>query len=191
MALTPKDLVIGFDMDGVILDNSRNKIALAEKFGFSLKLEDTPSERFHFVVPEVILNQMRPLLYDDPEMALKAETIRGAIDGLNKVREAGISYFLISRRRNWSMAVRSLEHHDLWPKFFNQQNAFFVFEPEDKDERAKALGVNLYIDDQPTVLEKLISVENRILFDQFNLFGKPSFPHKKVSSWEELLPHLL
>ncbi len=190
MANIPKKLVIGFDMDGVIINNYRNKISLAKKFGFDLKLEDTPAERFHAVVPEVILNQMRPLLYDDPETALKAETVQGAIDGLKRIRESGIPYFLISRRRNWAMAVRSLEHHDLWPRFFNQKNTFFVFEPEDKDERAKALGINLYIDDQPTVLEKLVSVENRILFDQFNLFGRPNFPHKKVSSWEELLPHI-
>lgn len=190
MITTSKKLIVGFDMDGVILDNAKNKIEVAGRFGIDLRPEDTPADRIVRVVPEIILGQMRPILYDDPEMALRAETIPGATAGLRRVRDSGLPYFLISRRKNWAMAVRSLERHGLWPELFNQQNTFFVFEPEDKDERARSLGINFYVDDQVSVLEKLVSVEKRVLFDQFRQFGRPSFPHHSVASWDELLSHI-
>ncbi len=182
--------VMGFDMDGVIVDNTQNKIRLAKQFGFDLKPADAVAERFQRLIPETILAKMRPILYDSEDMGLKPDIIPGAREGLEMVRQSGRPYFLISRRGNWMMAVKMLEHQGLWPKYFNRDNAFFVITPEDKDIKAKSLGISAYVDDQPSVLEKLASVPQRLLFDQFRQFGDLSFPHKKVSSWEELMGFL-
>ena len=134
---------------------------------------------------------MRPILYDSEEMALAPDIIKGAREGLERVRQSGRPYFLISRRGNWMMAVKMLERQGLWPKYFNRDNAFFVITPEDKDVKARSLGISAYVDDQPSVLEKLASVPNRFLFDQFRQFGALPFPHKKVSSWDQILEEFL
>ncbi len=178
-------------MDGVIIDNTANKILLAKKFGFALKEEDTPADFIETIVPERILAKMRPLLYDDPVLALEAGTVTGAKEGLARVKASGRPFFLISRRHNPGMAIRLLEKHGIWPIYFNERNAFFVREPEEKNEHAVRLGIDLYVDDQPSVLEKLTDVNTRLLFDRFHKFGKLSFVDHQVRSWSELLPHLL
>lgn len=185
------DKAIGFDMDGVIVDNTANKILLAKKFGIDLKPEETVAARIHKVIPDNIMSQIRPLLYDDPEMALTALLVRGAKDGLLRVKESGRPYFLISRRGNPAMAIKLLEGHGIWPAIFNPENAFFVREPEEKNEHAVRLGIDRYVDDEPSVLEKLEDVPNRFLFDQFRQFGELSFSHKKIHSWDELLAEFL
>lgn len=184
-------LVTGFDMDGVIIDNTANKIKLAKRFGFDLKAEDTPADFIETVLPERILAKIRPLLYDDPVLALEAGTVAGAKEGLERVKNSGQTYFLISRRRNPGMAIRLLEKHGIWPTYFNAKNAFFVREPEEKNEHAIKLGIDLYVDDQPSVLEKLTAVKTRLLFDQFGKFGPLPFVNQKISSWEELLSEIL
>lgn len=183
--------IIGFDMDGVIIDNTENKIRLAKKFGFDLKEGDTPADFIETVVPEDILAKMRPLLYDDPVISLEAHTLKGAKEGLLKVKNSGQQYFLISRRRNPNMAIRLLEKHGIWPAIFNEANAFFVREPEEKNEHAIKLGIDIYVDDQPSVLEKLPAVKTRLLFDRFGKFGPFPYVDEKISSWEELLSHLI
>ncbi len=183
--------IIGFDMDGVIIDNTANKIKLAKQFGVDLKAEDTPADFIERVLPEEVLAKIRPLLYDDPVFALEAGIVAGAKEGLERVKNSGQSYFLISRRRNSPLAIKLLEKRGIWPTYFNRQNAFFVNEPEEKNAHAIRLGIDLYVDDQPSVLEKLSAVKTRLLFDSFNKFGDLSFVDHKVRSWGELLAHLL
>lgn len=182
---------VGFDMDGVIIDNTKHKIQLAKEFGIDLRPEDAVAARIHQIIPESILKKMRPLLYDDAAVALEPGLIDGAREGLARVKQSGRPYFLISRRGNWMLAVKMLEKQGLWPEYFNKDNAFFVITPEDKDVKARALGISAYVDDQPSVLEKLTSVPSRLLFDRYSQFNDVSFPHKKVSSWDELLQHFL
>lgn len=183
--------IIGFDMDGVIIDNTANKIKIAKKFGFDLKPEDTPADFIEGIVPEAILNEIRPLLYDNPEVALSADLVAGAREGLAKVKASGAPYFLISRRRNSELAIGLLIKHGIWPTYFNESNAFFVREPEEKNKHAIRLGINSYVDDQPSVLEKLTAVPEKFLFDRFGRFGKLPFAHKKIASWDELLAEFL
>ena len=49
----------------------------------------------------------------------------------------------------------------------------------------RQLGVNFYFDDESFVLEKMPSVENRFLFDQFGIFQETEkFP--RVLSWKDV-----
>ncbi|MDO8467151.1 MAG: hypothetical protein Q7S83_03385 [bacterium] len=191
MAKEVRTKIIGFDMDGVIIDNTANKIRIAKKFGIDLKPEDTPADFIESVVPEDILKEIRPLLYDNPEVALSADLVLGAKEGLGKVKASGVPYFLISRRRNAELAIGLLKKHGIWPTYFNEGNAFFVHKPEEKNEHAIRLGINFYVDDQPSVLEKLTAVPEKFLFDRFGKFGELPFAHKKIASWDELLVHFL
>lgn len=179
--------IIGLDLDGVIVDNTENKIKFAKELGFNLKPEDTPADFIETVLPEETLSELSKLLYHNPETALQADLISGAKTGLDCLKRSGLKYFLISRRKDPELAITLLKKRGLWQAYFNKSNTFFVAEPEDKNTKAVELGVNVYIDDQPSVLEKLKDVQTRFLFDRFKKFGQLPFGHIKISSWEQFL----
>ncbi len=185
------NLIVGLDMDGVVIDSTENKIRFAKKFGFDLKPEETPAAVLDNLVPADILPEIQQLLYHRPETALTASVMSGADEGLERLKSSGTPYFLISRRKDPEIARELLKRRGLWPRYFNEQNAFFVVTPEDKNVKATELGVNIYLDDEPHVLEKLSFVKRRFLFDRFGLFADFPFVHKKVGSWEEFLRFFL
>lgn len=179
--------IIGLDLDGVIIDHSERKLLLAAEFGIAVAPEQTPSDIFKKLVPRDIYRQIEPLLYDHPEAHKLSPLMEGAKDGLEKIKDIA-PYFLISRRKTKETAIDALRFHGLWPDFFNEKNAFFVVEPEDKNIKAQELGITHYIDDQISVLECLFDVPNRFLFDKFDVF--PDTAGGRVRSWEELINKL-
>lgn len=191
MARKAHNLIIGFDMDGVIIENTASKIKFARQLGFNLKPKDTPADVIENAMPAEALDQLRQLLYHNPETALQATLISGAKTGLTKIKKYNFRYFLISRRKDPALAQQLLRKRGLWPEIFDTSNAFFVQRAEDKNVKAAELGVNLYIDDQPSVLVKLTSVRHRLLFDRFRHFGDLPFEHKKIISWREILSYLI
>ena len=176
--------VIGFDMDGVIVDNADAKIRIAKIHGFELKLHHTPSEIIRTILPQVILEKLQKTLYDSREFALSTPLMRGVKSILTDLTKQKIPIFLISRRKIPEVAIKILKKHSLWPKYFNKNNSFFVLHPEDKNTRASQLGITHYIDDEVKVLNVLSSVPNKFLFDQFNVFSKADH-YMKVKSWSE------
>ncbi len=180
-----KNKIIGFDLDGVILDHTYNKIRLAKSFGFKLSPEDTHSEIIKNIIPEKTLDKMQVVLYDDPKISLKSKLMKGVRPVLAKVKNR-FPYFLISRRKSAESAIRIMKQKGLWPKFFNEYNSFFVLKRIDKNKIAKKLGVTHYIDDQISVLKELSDIKNKILFDNLNLFPKLT-KFVRISSWKELL----
>lgn len=176
--------VIGFDMDGVLLDNSDAKIKLAKKHGFELKLHHTPSEIIKTILPQVILEKLQKTLYDNQPVALSVPLMRGTRTILSELNKNKIPIFLISRRKLPEIAIKILKKHLLWPRYFNEKNSSFVIHPEDKDKEAVKIGVTHYIDDELKVINALINVPNKFLFDPFNVFEKADH-YIKVKSWAE------
>lgn len=185
------NLVLGLDMDGVVLDNTKSKILFAKKLGYNLKPEETPADFIETVMAEEDLDKLREFLYRIPETALRAGLVDGAKNGLAALKTAGITYYLISRRKDPEIAIATLKKRGLWPGYFHDKNAFFVERPEDKNEKAVSLGITAYIDDQPSVLEKLSDVPDKFLMDRFGKFGDLPFDHINVSSWPEFLKHII
>ncbi len=177
--------IIGFDMDGVILDNSLMKIKLAGDLGWEVKMQDTPSEIYKNVLPKPVLANIHKLLYDDPVVSSMVSIMPGVRDTLKAIVSNKTPYFLISRRRLPESGIETLKRHGLWPKYFNEKNAFFVETPEDKNTKAKELGVTHYIDDEIKVLSALTDIKNRFLFDKLDIFEK-SKNYVKISSWKEI-----
>jgi hypothetical protein len=182
------NFIIGLDMDGVVIDNTASKVKFARQLGLKLKAEQAQSDIIEKILPVHSLEQLRKLLYQHPVSALEAKTISGVKSGLAWLRKSGRQFFLISRRRAPEIARQTLIKEGLWPTYFNETNAFFVQTPEEKNLKALELGVKIYLDDQPSVLEKLVDVPHRFLMDRFNLFQDVS--HKRVSSWQEFISHL-
>ncbi len=183
------DILIGFDMDGVLIDHTSSKILIAGKFGFDLRPEQTPSDIMRKLFPIETWHEIQQTLYDDRKYALRPPAMRGAKPALKEIEKSGKEIFLISRRKNPTVAVELLEKHGLWPQFFHEKNTFFVDEPEDKNVRAADLGITHYLDDEKRVLEVLRDVPNRFLFDKHQVHPDDSL-YTRVFSWQQFLSNL-
>jgi hypothetical protein len=182
--------VIGFDMDGVIIDHTRSKIRLAKKRGFVLRPNQTSSDILKKKIPSPHRQIIQYYLYNHPKTALEAPVMARAKAGLDKLRKAKIPYYLISRRREPELAVKLLKSRGLWPAYFGPKNSVFVGDPATKNAKAKELGVTHYVDDEADVIAQLSGVKNKYLFDQHKVFRKGE-GYTRVRSWPELLEHFL
>ncbi len=185
MNLSNQKKVIGLDLDGVILDHASQKVKLAKEFGYEIRLEQTPSDIFFQTVPDKeIRRKIQHLLYDDPVVSLQSSIMEGAVHGLDLIKSKSYDLFLISRRKNPIFTIETLKYHKLWPKYFSEDNTFFVSEPEDKEIYAKKLNVTHYVDDEQKVLDVLESVKNKFLFDPYQVFKDSKYA--RVKDWIEL-----
>lgn len=187
---TKKEFLIGFDMDGVIIDHTNSKLKLAKQFGFKLKPRETHSDIMRSIFDKPSYLRFQKALYYDPKIFKKTPLMAGAKAGLGVIKKSRLPFVLISRRRNPKISIEILKFYKLWPKYFNSKNTFFVLNPEDKNVKAKEFGVTHYVDDQIGVLKKLIDVENRFLFDNLEVF-KDTSGYTRVKSWKELVDHFL
>lgn len=182
-------LVIGFDMDGVILNNADSKIKIAKTLGFEIKPHHTPSAIITTVLPQIILEELQKILYYTPKFILSTPLMRGVRGILAELSVKKIPIFLISRRKMPEVAIEILKKHSLWPKYFNERNSFFVNHPEDKNKSAVRLGITHYVDDELVNINVLTSVPNRFLFDPYDVFKKADH-YIKIKSWSEFKKHL-
>lgn len=182
--------ILGFDMDGVLVDNNPLKLKIAQNMGYKIKLADTPSEIIKQTLSPEDMKSLQVALYHDLEMSLGAELMPGLTKLLDKIRLAQTPYFLISRRSEPAIAIELLKVRGLWPKYFNESNAFFVITPEDKNTKAKELGVTHYVDDETKVLVILHDVPNKFLFDHLSVFPEHE-SYTKVASHGELAKYFL
>ncbi|MDP3901732.1 MAG: hypothetical protein Q8Q37_02020 [bacterium] len=186
-----KKIVVGLDMDGVIIDSTVLKIAVAKKLGFNLRPDEAQPGMIEAVLPSAALNILRELVYFDPVAALKSLLVRGAKDGLDLLKKSDLEYFLISRRPQQDIAKQLLVKNKLWPDYFNSSNTFFVKDADAKNTKAAMLEVTHYLDDQPKVLEKLVNIPNKFLLDRFDNFANMPFEHIHVASWKHFLKHII
>ena len=180
--------VIGFDLDGVIIDHTQNKIRVAKELGVLLDILETPSDILNGKLERKVTEQIDKMIYDEPRIALTPPLFPGAKAAISQISKLW-PYFLISRRTANDSAIKLLKTRGLWPKYFNDGNAFFVATKEDKDKKAIELGINIYMDDQPSVLEKMINVPHRVLLDPLGVYQNSGY-YKKISSWREFLTNL-
>lgn len=181
--------VVGFDMDGVIIDHTVNKIELAKRYGVALHCTDTHSERLSPHFPHGSYKDFQHELYGASDLALSAEVMAGAEATLRLLTERGISFVLISRRRNPEHAIALLSRRELWGTYFTEKNAFFVGTPEEKNVVAVREGVTHFVDDERKVLAVMPDVRMRLLFDSFRQFEDEK-EFTRVFDWE-MLQHIL
>ncbi len=177
--------VVGFDLDGVIIDHTQNKIRFAARYGVVLTSEQTHSEVMGSYFPPELYREIKGQLYESSPEALEAPLMEGAFNTLAAVREAGIPYFLVSLQKNPMHATHLLEERGLWGTCFTPENTFFAGNAEGKHHHAKALGVTHFFDDEPNILQIMESVPHRVLYDPRGLFLEPK-PYVRVSRWDEI-----
>ncbi len=179
------NMVIGFDLDGVIFDHTQNKIRIASRYGYELTPEDTHAEVMGALFPPEIYREIKSQLYDEADGNLAAPLMSGAFAGLATLKEKGIPYFLVSLQKNPMHAMHLIELHGLWGEYFTPENTYFVKNAEEKHQAAKALNVSHFIDDEPNILEVMTTIDNRVLFDTRDLFSEKT-EYQRVKDWGEL-----
>ena len=177
-------------MDGVLVDNCPLKVAIAGKMGYHIKLAEAPSEIIKNILKPEDLKVLQTALYHDLKMSLGAKLMPGILNLLSQIKSKNTPYYLISRRADPPIAIELLRARGLWPKHFNESNAFFVDKPEDKNLKAKELGVSHYADDEIKVLNVLADVPNKFLFDHLSVFPEGAH-YTKVASHNELAKYFL
>lgn len=181
--------IIGLDLDGVIIDHTQSKIDAAKSLGIDLSVSDTPSDVLRNRIEEDAYKKIQRMIYDDKDTAFNDPMIPGAEEGLDAIKNSGFKYFLISRQKLPELTKDNLKYRGLWGKYFNEKNTFFIIE-ESKREKAKELKVNIYIDDKPSVLSDMETVNQRFLFDPLDVYPNEDW-YKKKKTWKEFLDEIL
>ena len=181
-------MVIGFDLDGVIIDHSKNKIKKAKELGYVIKAEETSSERLYKLIPQEDYQVIRKFIYR--RGTPMAEPMEGAFQTIKSLSKN--YHIVIISRRDEDLQRNALE----WLKkhgflnYIKRKDVYFVGDEKYKDVAAKRLKVRVYMDDKLSVLELLKSVPNKILFDPYNCFQIKNKKIGKIESWQSLLPAL-
>ena len=92
--------IIGFDMDGVIIDHTDLKILLAKDRGFQINRTEAQSDVVEKIIPFEKWREIQMALYDDRRFALSQPLMSGIQLILGVLKKKGIPYFMISRRKN-------------------------------------------------------------------------------------------
>ena len=100
-----KSKILGFDMDGVIVDNCPLKVRIAKDLGYKITLTDAPSEIISKILKPEDVRKLQLALYHNLETSLDAELMPGIVTLLNKIQESQTPFFLISRRLEPNIAV--------------------------------------------------------------------------------------
>lgn len=177
--------LLGFDLDGVVIDQIPNRIRVVRSLGVDLSPQEASSDAIASLMSQREVEKIQDSLYYDPVVALTAPLVAGVERVLGSMSAAESPYVLISRRRDPSLAIELMKKLGIWPRYFSERNAFFVRGREEKNRLARELGVTCYVDDQPSVLDALVDVPERILLDPYEAHMDTKFI--RVASWEEFL----
>lgn len=179
-------LKIGFDFDGTIIDHTQNKILIARQYGFEIQSAQTPSRRLKKIVSEPVYRQIQNEIYGS--LTLSAPIMDGAISALEELNKIA-ELFLISRRQSPEFRLVAKKWlADNLSHIFSETAIFFVDTNQDKNNFCRDLKINIYIDDNLSVLEYLNDVLYRHWFDQYDLSGEVDHQGTiVVKSWEDFL----
>ncbi len=173
---------IGLDLDGVIIDHTKNKIKKAKELGHIIKAEEISSERLKKLIPPEDYRVIQKFIYNKGTPT--AEPMKGALQAIKSLKE-NYHIVIISRRAEEmrKTALEWLKKHGFL-NYIKRKDIYFADKDSDKNVVAKRLKVHIYIDDKLSVLESLKSVPNRILFDPYNCFQIKNKEIKKIESWQ-------
>ena len=178
--------VVGVDLDGVIIDHTQNKIRFAKRYGIDLTPERTHAEFMEWYVDPERYKEIKGQIYEHSPEALEAPLMEGAFDALARMKERGVTVYLISLQKNPMHALHLIEERGLWGKYFTPENTYFAGDKEEKHHIALSLGVTHFVDDEPNVLDIMEHIPKRILFDNRSLFGRET-DFLRARNWNDVL----
>ena len=174
-------LHIGIDFDGVLADHRQHKLRLANEHGFVLDAWQTNSNVMrNFLSPEAY-ESVRTVLYGD--LTLEAPPVAGALEAL--ARLPGELYVITARRRPSAPALAWMKKHGVAERI-PPDRVRFCGNKESKNAACLELGIDLFIDDQLSLLEILPQSVTKVLYDDDGIATKLSVPGDVhvIGAWE-------
>jgi len=187
-----RNIKIGLDLDGVIIDHTLTKIRLAKQFGYFLNPDQTSSEVMKKLIPLEIYRAIQNNLYK--EEGLSSKPMKRAKEILEQMTQSSFIPYIISRRgmeeQQRKFAMHWLKNNHFFPPLLTDQ-IVFVDSDVKKNDLCKKLNINIYLDDKIKVLNFLSSVKYKILFDPYSHHYKnPPKDIKVVKTWPEFYRYL-
>ena len=178
-------IIVASDLDGTIIDHTRNKITVAKKYGYEL----LPCETVSAAIDDIIKNKehlaaIKREVYDEGGVG-PVEFMPRAREVLHNIRETFGPVAIISRRSNADIhddAKGRIEEY--LHNIIEAEHIFFVRTDAGKGEIAQKLGVRVYIDDRIEALDCMSSVPHRFLFDPYAYHTEQN-KYPRVTSWDE------
>lgn len=175
--------VIGLDLDDTIADHTDVFRALTREYNITENTSpaDLMTRAFNRHITrkqyaEIANRAYGEMSLESPPMPDSAEVIRGMLD-------AGADIHIISHRHSErsEYAKRWIEKN--FP-FFPMEQAHFVEAETGKDDVCKTFGVEVFMDNKPSVLDGISPDIERLLFDPHGAFkDNPLYP--RITSWRE------
>lgn len=152
---------IGIDLDGVLIDHTANKIAVAARLGYTLESWQTNAN----IICEVMAPHDHALLQDEVYLKLTCDAppIPGALEHLATLE--GELYIVSARKLK---AVRYAQQWLMQHGVFDivpAERMFFCESKKDKRAICDRLGITAFVDDHLEVLQLLSPRMKRVLFD--------------------------
>jgi len=177
-----KKFNIGLDLDGVIVDHTKNKIIVAKQLGFSIEKNDTPSGVFERLIPKKEYRELQRIIYG--EMSLTATPVPHAVSTIRRLVHASHKLFIISRRyKNSKEGSLWLRNNNIY-KWIPKRNIMFVQADSDKALYAKKFGLDIFLDDKTKVLFHLRSIVHPVLFNNYSADINQG-GYTEVCSWRD------
>ncbi len=152
---------IGIDLDGVLIDHTAHKLAVAARLGYSLEPWQTNSN----ILRGVMAQQDHETLLDEVylKMTGDAPSIPGALEHLAALD--GEPYIVSARRlKSVRYAQQWLMKHGVFD-IIPAERMFFCESKKDKRAICDRLGITAFVDDQLEVLQSLSPRMKRVLLD--------------------------
>lgn len=172
------EMRLGFDLDDVIIDHTKNKQNVAKRLGFLLEPKNTAVPRLGKIIPKKIYRSLREETYG--ALSLFAPPVPGVKKIIMSLKEKGHQIIIISRRypENRRVALDWLKKERL-----NHLPSFFVDSDKDKLKLSLKNRLELYIDNDPRIVALFQNqIPFPVLFDRFNVAFESGFKGLKVKS---------
>jgi len=179
---------LGLDFDGVIVDHTQTKIALAKNIGFKLRPEETASKVFKTMIPKKEYSSLKRKLYGT--FATTFRPMSGVMRNLKRLHENNVKIFVVSRRKVGSRAAVKNWIQNQIGGIIEKDNIFFVERDVDKKDVCKKLGIDIFLDDKLEVLEPMLQIKKRFVFDPHNVHRKIT-GIKIIKSWDEFTENII
>ena len=176
---------IGLDFDDVIIDHTKTKIDFVKKIDIKISPKQSLGDILKKILNKQQYKETKEYIYEKATYSGKEQ--KDFRKYLNKLIKLGYKLFIISRRTSKISRKEAIK----WlvasfPEIFSSRNIFFVDSDTEKYMICKKLKINIFIDNKPSVLKYLKSVEQKFLFNPFKIsfdFNKNKI--KTAYSWQD------
>ena len=179
-----RTLRIGLDLDGVIVDHTAHKMRVAKTLGFAVRENQTHEAILKQLMPEEKYRALQAKVYGS--MSMSATPIISAKRTIRRLAREGHDLFIVSRRgENAQDALLWLKRHRVLDSVA-RRNITFVNADAGKAPAVKQYGIEIFLDDKPSVLDYLAAITHPVFFNNLKV-NINSAQYTEVHSWEEFL----